>query len=83
MFENTAIPSFLSNKHAPLLHTRPSGKVKELCNSLQLKCRDQAKKQRAVRDGLKIYTGNFPGGPVAKTPKSQCKGTSFDPWSGN
>jgi len=41
------------------------------------------KKQRAVRDGLKIYTRNFPGGPGAKTAKSQCKGTSFDPWSGN
>ena len=26
---------------------------------------------------------DFPGGPVAKTPSSQCKGPGFDPWSGN
>ena len=25
----------------------------------------------------------FPGGPVAETPHSQCKGPEFDPWSGN
>ena len=24
--------------------------------------------------------GDFPGGPVAKTPSSQCKGPDFDPW---
>ena len=26
---------------------------------------------------------DFPGGPVAKTPYSQCRGPEFDPWSGN
>jgi len=26
---------------------------------------------------------NFPGGPVAKTLSSQCKGPRFDPCSGN
>ena len=26
---------------------------------------------------------DFPGGPVAKTPGFQCRGTRFDPWSGN
>ena len=25
----------------------------------------------------------FPGGPVAKTPHSQCRGLGFDPWSGS
>ena len=25
----------------------------------------------------------FPGGPVAKTLHSQCKGPGFDPWLGN
>ena len=25
----------------------------------------------------------LPGGPVAKTPCSQCQGPGFDPWSGN
>ena len=27
--------------------------------------------------------GSFPGGPLAKTPNSQCRGPRFDPWSGN
>ena len=26
---------------------------------------------------------DFPGGPVAKPPCSQCKGPGFDPWLGN
>ena len=26
---------------------------------------------------------DFPAGPVAKTPHSQCKGPGFDPWTGN
>ena len=26
---------------------------------------------------------DFPGGPVVKTPHSQCRGLGFDPWSGN
>ena len=26
---------------------------------------------------------DFPGGPVAKTPLSQCRGPGFDPLSGN
>ena len=26
---------------------------------------------------------DFPVGPVAKTGHSQCKGSRFDPWSGN
>ena len=26
---------------------------------------------------------DFPGGPVAKTPQSQCRGPRFHPWSGN
>ena len=28
-------------------------------------------------------TWDFPGGPVVKTPYSQCRGPGFDPWSGN
>ena len=27
--------------------------------------------------------GDFPGGPVGKTPCSQCSGPGFDLWSGN
>ena len=26
---------------------------------------------------------DIPGGPVVKTPRSQCRGPGFDPWSGN
>ena len=28
-------------------------------------------------------SGDLPGGPVAKTPYSQCRRPRFDPWSGN
>ena len=31
----------------------------------------------------KTGSGNFPGGPVVKTPSSQCKGPRLDPLSGN
>ena len=27
--------------------------------------------------------GDFPGGPVVKTPYFQCRGRGFDPWLGN
>ena len=27
--------------------------------------------------------GNFPGGPVVKTPRFQCRGYGFDPCSGS
>ena len=30
-----------------------------------------------------IKKRDFPGGPVGKTPGSQCRGPGFDPWSGN
>ena len=32
---------------------------------------------------LNYIARDFPGGPVAKTPHSQCRGRGFDPWSGN
>ena len=31
----------------------------------------------------KCMLRDFPGGPVVKTPCSQCRGHGFDPWSGN
>ena len=31
----------------------------------------------------KMGLGDFPSGPVAKTPCSQCGGSRFNPWSGN
>ena len=32
---------------------------------------------------LRIPFEDCPGGPVAKTPHSQCRRSSFNPWSGN
>ena len=29
------------------------------------------------------HSRDFPGGPVAKTPHSQCREPGFEPWSGN
>ena len=34
-------------------------------------------------ENLKRSLGDFPGGPLGKTPHSQCRGPRFDPWSGN
>ena len=31
----------------------------------------------------KISYKDFPGGPRAKNPSSQCRGPGFHPWSGN
>ena len=30
-----------------------------------------------------LVVGDFPGGPVAKTLLSQCRGPELDPWLGN
>ena len=35
------------------------------------------------RSLIKGTTGGFPGGPVAKTPHSQCRWPGVNPWSGN
>ena len=32
--------------------------------------------------GSEMLPQDFPGGPVGKTPCSQCRGPRFDPWSG-
>ena len=32
---------------------------------------------------IKDIGGNFPGGPVDRTPCSQCRGPGFDFWLGN
>ena len=36
-----------------------------------------------MNDLLIIYFRDFPGGPVTKTLRSQCRGPRFDPWLGN
>ena len=40
-------------------------------------------KEESEKAGLKLNIRDFPGAPVAKTLHSQCKGSGFDPWSGN
>ena len=35
------------------------------------------------REETRTRVGDFPGGPVAKTPGSQCRGPRFNPWLGN
>ena len=30
-----------------------------------------------------MWNLKFPGGPVSKTPRIQCREPGFDPWSGN
>lgn len=35
---------------------------------------------RATQEG---ECGDFPDHPVAKTLRSQCRGSTFDPWLGN
>ena len=40
-------------------------------------------KEENEKAGLKLNIRDFPGAPVAKTLHSQCKGSGFDPWSGN
>ena len=37
----------------------------------------------ALEATSKVSTWDFPGGPVAKTLHSQCRGPMFHPWSGN
>ena len=32
---------------------------------------------------MKNLSRDFPGGPVVKTPHSQCRGDGFSPWLGN
>ena len=36
-----------------------------------------------VNNALKVCSGHFLGGPVAKTPCSQNRGPRFDSWSGS
>ena len=37
----------------------------------------------AIQSHLRKQEKDFPGGPVAKTLPSQCKGPRFDSWPGN
>ena len=43
----------------------------------------KSKTQPRETNPLREELGNFPGGPVAKIPRSQCRGPGFDARSGN
>ena len=45
--------------------------------------REDSKISQRKEEKLEQVPGDFPGGPVAKTPHSQCRGPRFDPCSGN
>ena len=36
-----------------------------------------------VKEKKEPWLRDFPGGPVAKAPRSQRQGPGFDPWSGS
>ena len=57
-------------------HSLQPGNQTPLCFSLNTTKTDMLAK-------LKIQLRDFPGGPVAKTLPSQCRGPGFNPWSGN
>ena len=40
-------------------------------------------KNHLINSQLEKLDRDFTGGPVAKTPCSQCRGPGFDPWSRN
>ena len=51
-----------------------------------LRCTAGKGDEMTIVDSLKSrreWARDFPGGRVAKTPCSQCRGPGFDPWSGN
>ena len=51
----------------------------------KLKCMNNTpgKLEMTTSVSQKGNSRDFPGGPVAKTPHSQCSGPGFNPWSGN
>ena len=51
---------------------------KIICNSIPGTYR-----QLVVLNNKNKSLQGFPGGPVAKAPRSQCRGPRFDPWSGD
>ena len=52
---------------------------------LRLKCDKTRPEQKGTvkAKNYDLQVRDFPRGPVAKTLHSQCRGSGFDPWSGN
>ena len=46
-------------------------------------CTAETNTVKQLYSNYKEKMKDFPGGPVAKTFCSQCRGPGFDPWSGN
>ena len=69
-------------KYTPTIIRWPLGGQNCLPEKRQLR-----EKSRCYEQIIKVYSkkkiGDFPGGPVVKTPCSQCRGPRFDTWSGN
>ena len=60
-----------------------------LAAKLELATRNRPSEDANQKRVLKVaatttaQSRDFPGGPAAETPRSQCKGPGFDPWSQN
>ena len=54
-------------------------RVTELLNS-SVQC---SEKPQGIQRNKKVWPRDFPGGPLGKIPRSQCKGPGFNPWSGD
>ena len=70
-------PSQRNKKQLPLAATRES-----LHTATKTQCSHKQRKGKMCVS-FKDSTGDFPGGPMAKTLESQCRGPRFHPWSGN
>ena len=57
--------------------------VRQLVALKQWRQRNWKEKRREERKRKLLLKRDFPSGPVAKTSRSQHKGSGFDPWSGN
>ena len=60
--------------------------VRERCGGGHGQRKQQERRQSSESGGTEgqgDLPQDFPSGPVAKTPRSQCRGPGFDPWSRN
>ena len=60
--------------------------VRERCGGGHGQSKQQEGRQSSESvgtEGQRDLLQDFPSGPVAETPRSQCRGPGFDPWSRN
>lgn len=65
----SAAVGFTENSHTP------TGALKGILMSL-------LNVRASISHTSKRYSGDFPRGPVAETPSSQCQGPGLNPWWG-